>query len=120
MVARKTTAQDVGQAGEDLAIKHLLQTGYQILDRNFRVRLGELDIVALKQGQVVLVEVKTRTGPNFGLPEEAINKKKLVKIQQVGQIWTDQHPQFPKSLRIDLVAILGNKIKHYKNIGDFS
>ncbi|MGI6278843.1 MAG: YraN family protein [Patescibacteria group bacterium] len=120
MVANKTTAQIVGQTGENLAVDHLLQSGYQILDRNFKIRLGELDIVALDQDQVVLVEVKTRSGTKFGLPEEAINKKKLTKIKQVGQVWVRQHPQFPQSLRIDLIAILGDKIKHYKNIGDFS
>jgi len=120
LVAKKTTAQVIGQAGENLAVKRLLQTGYQILDRNFKTRLGELDIVVLDQNEVVLVEVKTRTGPKFGLPEEAIDRKKLVKIQQAGQIWTCRHPWLPQPSRIDLVAILGNKIKHYKNIGDFS
>lgn len=119
MVTKKNTAQIVGQTGENLAVNRLLQSGYQILDRNFKISLGELDIIALDQNQVVLVEVKTRSGTKFGLPEEAINKKKLTKIKQVGQVWVRQHPQFPQSLRIDLVAILGKKIKHYKNIGEF-
>jgi len=120
LVIKKTTTRIIGQKGENLAVDHLRQSNYQILDRNFKIRLGELDIVAFDQDQVVLVEVKTRSGTKFGLPEEVINKKKLNKIKQVGQVWLDQHPQFPQSLRIDLIAILGDKIKHYKNIGDFS
>ncbi len=119
MVA-KNIAQTTGKRGEDLAVNFLLETGYQIVTRNFRTPLGELDIIALKDNQTVLVEVKTRTSPSFGLPEEAITQKKLNKIKRTGEIWLSQHPTAPQSLRIDLIAILDLKIKHYKNIGDFS
>lgn len=119
MAAKKITAQTIGQRGEDLAVELLLQANYQILDRNFKTRLGELDVVALDQEETVLVEVKTRTSLKFGRPEEAVNKKKLTKIWRTGQIWSYQHPQLPKPSRIDLIAILGNKIEHHKNIGQF-
>ncbi|MDD3679507.1 MAG: YraN family protein [Candidatus Shapirobacteria bacterium] len=119
MAVKKITTQTIGQKGEEQAVDYLARAGYQILDRNFRISIGELDIVALDNNQLVLVEVKTRTNNKFGFPEEAINKRKLIKVKQVGQIWASQHPGLPQSLRIDLIAILNNRINHYQNIGEF-
>jgi putative endonuclease len=97
----------------------LARAGYEILARNFRARPGEIDIIAKQKNQIILVEVKTRSCSVFGFPEEAVNKRKLIKIKQVGEIWLSQHRKISQSFRVDLIAILGNKIKHYKNISQF-
>jgi len=119
LVVKNITTQAIGKRGETQAANYLTQSGYQIIARNFKTYFGEIDIIAQDKDQIVLVEVKTRTSFKFGFPEEAINKRKLIKIKQVGQIWARQHPKLPQSLRIDLIAILGKEIKHYENIGEF-
>jgi len=117
--AKNTTNQSIGKRGEDKAVSYLTKAGYKIIARNFRVQLGEVDIIAQENNQIVFVEVKARSCSIFGFPEEAINKRKLIKIKQVGEIWLNRHPKYPQSPRIDLIAILGQEINHYQNIGNF-
>lgn len=107
--------QTVGQAGEKLAASYLTSLGYQIIEQNFRTPRGEIDIIAQDGEQIVFVEVKTRNNARFGLPEEAVNQKKLAKIKLAGQYWLNQN-QFYQSARIDLIAILNNQITHYPDI----
>ncbi|MCM8772312.1 MAG: YraN family protein [Candidatus Omnitrophica bacterium] len=75
---------ELGKIGEEKAINFLQKNGYKIIDRNFRTKFGEIDIIAKKNRKIVFIEVKTRSSDNFGLPEEAVNKKKLRKIERVG------------------------------------
>lgn len=96
---------DLGILGEDLAVKFLKKNGYKILQRNFRSKLGEIDIVAQEKDVLVFVEVKTRWSEKFGLPEEAITPWKIRSIIKTGQYFKLLNPDFPESLRIDLVAI---------------
>lgn len=76
-----------GSLGEKEAEKYLTKIGYSILDRNFRSRFGEIDIIAKNGGQVVFVEVKTRTQEMFGTPLEAITHQKLRKIIKTAQYY---------------------------------
>jgi putative endonuclease len=62
----------LGQEGEDRAARHLAKQGYKILERNYRTPSGEIDLIALHQGTVVFVEVKTRTSDAYGAPELAV------------------------------------------------
>lgn len=97
--------KSLGNLGENLALKHLKNSGYKILDRNFRSKLGEIDVVALDGDSLVFVEVKTRWSKNYGLPEEAITPWKIRRIIKTGQYYRLLHPELPDSLRLDAVVI---------------
>lgn len=116
-----------GKNGEDLAVTFLKNLGYQIIDRNFRLRNGEIDIVALdnsnkKEKSLVFVEVKTRSSTNFGLPIEAITWWKMKALIRSAQFYKISHRGLPDLMRIDAIAVTlfdaGDKpqIEHIKNI----
>ncbi len=77
--------QSLGRWGEDLVCAYLEKNGYAILERNFRFRQGEIDIVARKLGTTVFVEVKTRTSGAFGTPAEAVGPRKQKSVMLAAQ-----------------------------------
>lgn len=101
----KKATSKAGHLAEDFAVNFLISKGYKILDRNFRSRFGEIDIVAEDSGSLIFVEVKARWTRKFGAPEEAVTRSKLWKIQQTGNYFSMLHPELPKKLRIDVVAL---------------
>jgi putative endonuclease len=97
----------LGDYGERLATRHLIGQGLAILDRNWRCVRGELDIVAREAHELVICEVKTRSGEGFGAPFEAVTWRKLRRLRQLGGLWRDDHPaEAGGPLRIDVVSIL--------------
>lgn len=95
----------IGKEGEDRAAHFLSKQGYRILERNYRTRSGEIDLIALHQGEVVFVEVKTRTSNAFGAPELAVTpqkQKRMIKAA-LGYIKHKKLHQVP--CRFDVVAI---------------
>ena len=88
-----------GKSGEDAAVDFLKRQKYIILAKNYRTKIGELDIVAKEGGQIVFVEVKTRSNNNFGSPSEAITKKKLHSLIQAAEWVVSQG----KSMGIDRI-----------------
>jgi putative endonuclease len=112
----------IGNLGEIAASKYLTSLGYKIIERNFRKRYSEIDIVAKEANILVFVEVKTRCDSSFGNPEESITPYKLRKLIQSAHYYKLLHPDLPSSLRIDVVGVyltMDNKIakiKHFKNI----
>ena len=76
----KTDNKKTGNKGEDLATEYLEKKGYKIIERNFRTRFGELDIVCWDAQILVFVEVKTKIGHDFGEPEEMFNKNKMGQV----------------------------------------
>lgn len=102
---RKSPSSTLGKKAEGYAARFLLQNGYRIIDRNFRSKFGEIDIVALKQDFLVFVEVKARWSNKFGSPEEAVTASKLWKIGRTGEYYSLTHRNLPKKLRIDVVAL---------------
>ena len=94
-----------GQKGENLATSFLTSSGYQIIERNFRTKIGEIDIIALNEKCLVFIEVKTRYSLEFGYPEEAVTQSKIATITKVGEYYSKLHPDLPQSLRIDVLAI---------------
>jgi putative endonuclease len=108
MTARNTRVY--GDLGEDYAAKLLKSHNYRILARNYKTKFGEIDIVAEDAGgTLVFIEVKTRWSRKFGKPEEAVTPRKLAKIRKAGEYFTLTHPNLPKRLRIDVVAIYVEK-----------
>ncbi len=95
----------LGKKGEDLAANYLTKHGYRIVDRNFKGRYGELDIIALEGTVLVFVEVKTRIGRSFGTPEEAVTPWKLAEVVKTAQYYKLLHPELPESLRVDVIGI---------------
>ena len=94
-----------GKYGEDLACRYLQKQGYKILERNFRIRGGEIDIVALDGKTLIYVEVKTRTSHQFGLPEESITPFKISFLKRAAKFYRNSRRNLPNLERIDAVAI---------------
>lgn len=95
-----------GKFGERIAIEILRKKGYKILDKNFRSRFGEIDIVAQDGNTLVFVEVKTRWSKKFGDPAEAVTPWKLRAIAKTGDYYKATHPKTPDLMRIDVVALV--------------
>lgn len=93
-----------GHQGEALAAQWLEQRGYTILERNWRNKRCELDIIATRNNRLHIVEVKTRTSLTFGLPEESINRQKMTCLKQAALAYQAQHNQWIL-LQFDVIAI---------------
>lgn len=102
---RQMARQGLGRTGERLAAEKLVERGYHILERNFRCCYGEIDLVAEHEADLVFIEVKTRRGVGYGLPEEAVTIHKQRKIMQVASYYLDLHECAECSWRIDVVAV---------------
>jgi putative endonuclease len=94
--------QDWGRFGEQLAEKYLAKNGFTILNRNWRCRLGEIDLVCQDKNCLVIVEVKTKRGTAYGQPEEMVTWRKKAKLQKLARIYPSELQQ----RRIDIVAII--------------
>ena len=96
----------VGRYGEDLAVRHLEDRGWRIVERNWRGDAGELDIVAMDGPTLVVVEVKTRSGVGFGHPAEAVTLTKLTRLRRLAGQWLSEHDARVAAVRIDVVAVV--------------
>lgn len=103
-----------GKIGENIAREYLKNKGYNIVGQNYRTKYAEIDLLAKKDKELILVEVRTKVGDNFGSPEESLTKKKLKKL------WFNA--QLVKATRIDAVCIVlkpdqsVERVEHYENI----
>lgn len=97
--------KEFGHAGEDLAAAYLELSGHTILERGFTERCGEIDIIAEKEGVLHFVEVKTRSTDRFGLPSEAVDRRKLSHIRNVAAIYMDRTEQPYTGCRIDVIEV---------------
>lgn len=106
-MALNKKAEILGYAGEEATAKHLVLRGFRILDRNWRIKEGELDLVALSPDQeIVFVEVKTRTSNDFGDPLESISAAKLQRLQRLALAWLATNQRLGSSYRIDVSGVL--------------
>lgn len=96
----------VGKYGERVAARALAEWGMEVIDRNWRGGAGELDIVALDGDEIVVVEVKTRSGVGFGHPAEAVTPRKLARLRRLSAEWLAAHDVHAAGVRIDVVAVL--------------
>lgn len=107
LAAPRVRAKDaLGRFGEDIAVRHLEADGFTVLERNWRCELGEIDIVARDGGELVVVEVKTRSSVNHGTPFEAITQRKLHRLERLGIAWMKARGVRPRGMRVDIVAVL--------------
>lgn len=97
--------QRLGTEGERAAEKYLRRQRYVIVQRNYRCRAGEVDLVALDGDTVVFVEVKTRTQPGFGSPLEAVDPRKQRQIQRAAQYYLTENRLQDRNARFDVVGV---------------
>lgn len=95
-----------GKAAEDLALAHLLSEGLTLVTRNWRCPAGELDLVMLAGGTLVVVEVRSRADTDHGRPEESIDARKRRHIARAAQWFVQDHPALDLPVRFDVVAVL--------------
>ena len=101
-----STTLDLGGLGERIAATYLTDAGLRVLDRNWRCRDGELDIVARDGDALVFCEVKTRRATGFGHPVEAVTRAKQRRLRTLAQRWLAAHEEHAPDLRFDVVGVL--------------
>jgi len=99
---------ELGKKGEQLAVEFLQKNGYKILDRNWRYKKAEVDIIAQKNDILAVVEVKTRSSNYFGNPQDFVNQKKIqLLVEAINEYVISK--DLDVEVRFDIVAILSNK-----------
>ncbi len=110
-MARK---DDLGRAGEQLAVDHLIGLGWSIIARNWRCSIGEIDIVAVDRDATVVVEVKTRSGVGFGHPLESVTAIKLARLRRLAGAWCAAREAAgeprARQLRIDVIGVILDRL----------
>lgn len=107
---QRMNRRDMGEFGEQKAAEMLLRSGYQILERNFSCRTGEIDIVARTGMTIVFVEVKSRSGDSYGMPAESVTKKKQDKIRRTAMYYLKTHNVRYTDIRFDVVEVFFDHI----------
>lgn len=103
---------ETGRMGEEIAVTYLQQNGYQIIEKNFECRQGEIDIIAKEKNEIVFIEVKTRSSALYGLPKEAVDKIKKKHIYRSAEYYIYRKHLENYPIRIDVIEI-------YKKQGKF-
>ncbi|GAB3668478.1 YraN family protein [Nocardioides korecus] len=112
----------LGAYGERVAARRLVEDGMEVLERNWRCELGEIDLV-LRDGDVLVVcEVKTRTSSAYGHPLEAVDRRKCDRLRRLAARWLAEHDVRASGVRIDLVGVLLDGpgrpgLAHLKGVG---
>lgn len=96
----------IGQRGEVVACEFLLRAGYKILEKNYRCKLGEIDMIAKHDGRIVFVEVKTKTSQKFGTPQEAVDVKKQRKLFRLAAWYLKEKKLEDYPATFEVVAVL--------------
>jgi len=109
---------ELGKKGEDLAVSYLLKHGYKIVVRNFRYQKAEVDIIARKKDVLAIIEVKTRSTPDFGNPQDFVKGKQIQNLVKAVDFFVTEH-NLDVEVRFDIIAIIknpsGTKIEHLEN-----
>lgn len=96
----------VGESGEEVAVLFLKKSGYRVLARNYRTRLGEIDIVARDKETICFVEVKARRSERFGSPKEAVSRAKQLQIAKAALVFLKENKLLDRKARFDVVSVL--------------
>ena len=112
----------LGRQGEQMAADYLRNAGLDILERNWRCSLGEIDIVAADGRALVICEVKTRSDVRFGTPLEAITRQKAWRLRRLAALWLVTQHVIYDEVRIDVVGVLRTgsgqfSIEHVRGVG---
>lgn len=104
-----------GKKGEIKAVLFLKKYGYKILETNFKNKIGEIDIIAEKDGVIVFIEVKNRSTYRFGRPIEAVDFRKQNKIKKVAEIYLMIKNKYYNDVRFDVVEVSNDNLEHIEN-----
>jgi putative endonuclease len=102
---RTDPRKERGKAGEDAALAVYVRRGFRLVARNWRCRLGELDLVLVRGDMLVFCEVKTRSGPAFGGGYEAVNWRKRAKVRALAEAFLQQGRARPDTTRFDVASV---------------
>ncbi len=105
----------LGRVGEKKAAEHLEKKGYKIIEKNFKTHVGEIDLIATIDEEIVFVEVKTRSSDAFGAPSEAVDLKKQEKYYKVADEYLLKTKRKDASCRFDVIEIENGQINHIIN-----
>ena len=123
--------KEIGKRGEEIAAEYLRGHGYRVIERNYRTRFGEIDLILegpstnFRSSRLIFVEVKLKVGEKFGSPEEMITKSKIQQVRRTAERYLLENSQMKEKFskyQIDAVCIIlrddrtVNKISHYENI----
>jgi putative endonuclease len=103
--------QSFGAWGEDLVAEWYRKRGYEVVERNWRCRQGEIDIIASRDSVIVICEVKTRATADFGSPALAVDANKQQRLRRLAAHWLSKHPNSRVAVRFDVAAVVGPKDK---------
>lgn len=101
--------KDLARFGENLAVQEVEKLGYEIIQKNYSCPIGEIDIVAKHNNMLVFIEVKTRKSQFYGMPQEAVNRRKQEKICRVASWFIKEYHFKDVSIRFDVVSVLLKK-----------
>lgn len=108
--------RQIGSRYEEQAAAYLEKQGMVIQEKNYRCRIGEIDLIGVDRGTLCFIEVKYRSSSREGMPYEAVNRRKQQTIYRVAQVYLKQHGiRFTQPCRFDVVSILGEDIRWYPN-----
>jgi putative endonuclease len=111
--------QALGRLGEDAAVRLYEGAGFAIVERNYRCGSGEIDVIARRGGAVVFCEVKTRSTDRFGLPAEAVNHAKRMRLRRLAAEWIRERRPGRIEIRFDVVSVIvgrhGTEVTHLPN-----
>jgi putative endonuclease len=112
---------ETGKIGEEIAKEYLEKKGYKIIEQNYRTKYAEIDLICRQKNKLVLVEVRTKIGENYGTPEDTINNRKRRKLWGNALAYA-RTVKWPGPLRVDAVCIVlkqdhsAERLNHYENI----
>jgi putative endonuclease len=95
----------LGRKGEDLAASYLRELGWEIVERNYRTWLGEIDLVCRDRGTLVFVEVKTRTATDFARPDQSVTRHKQAKLRRLVEDYLVKHRLETADVRFDVLGV---------------
>jgi putative endonuclease len=101
----------LGAKGEEAVAAWYEARGYEVVERNWRCRAGELDLILRRGRTFVFCEVKTRTSDAFGAPVEAVNRDKQVRLRHLAARWLEDAPLRPTDIRFDVASVLAGRIE---------
>ena len=119
MLFSKQTTKNIGDQAESIAEKFLIDKKIKIIERNYRIKAGEIDLIADDKGTITFIEVKYRKSSNFGQPFETVTHTKQQKIIRTAQSYLQKHPKLAnKACRFDVISIHNQDVNWIQNAFD--
>lgn len=111
-MAEATWRRSVGIAGEEVAAAWYEARGYEVVTRNWRCRMGEIDLILRRGREFVFCEVKARTTDAFGAPIEAVTREKQLRVRRLAARWLEEDaPARPRQIRFDVASVLAGVVE---------